>query len=231
MTDTVDSLMTRRKPTLTRPLLGLTLLLVEDSRFASEAMRMLCLRSGARLRRADSLRAARRHLGAYRPSVTIIDLGLPDGSGVDLIAELTRTDPDLALIATSGDPEGEAAARAAGAQGFMAKPVPSLGQFQSAVLAALPPEAQPRGPRALSSETVHPDAVALQDDLAHAAELLRGPADPETFAYIAQFLGGVARIAGDAGLADSADALRADPATAPGLADLLGLRIAQAGVV
>jgi len=55
-------------PTATRPLLGLTILVVEDSRFACDAMRLLCLRSGARIRRADCLRSARRHLQVYRPS-------------------------------------------------------------------------------------------------------------------------------------------------------------------
>ena len=80
-------------PTADRPLLGLTVLVIEDSRFACEAMRLLCLRSGARIRRADSLRAARRHLQVYRPSIVIADLGLPDGNGIDLIAELAQSQP------------------------------------------------------------------------------------------------------------------------------------------
>ena len=81
-TDTLPS------PTADRPLLGLTVLVIEDSRDACEAMRLLCLRSGARIRRADCMRAARRHLQVYRPSVVIADLGLRDGNGIDLIQEL-----------------------------------------------------------------------------------------------------------------------------------------------
>jgi DNA-binding response OmpR family regulator len=68
-----------------QPLAGLTILAVEDSRFASEALRLMCLRSDARLRRADSLEQADRHLSVYRPDVVIVDLGLPDGNGADLI--------------------------------------------------------------------------------------------------------------------------------------------------
>ena len=102
--------------TATRPLLGLTILVVEDSRFARDAMRLLCLRSGARIRRADCLRSARRHLQVYRPSVAIIDLGLPDGSGAELIKEQAVAEPRIqALLAISGDDTKEELSLAAGA--------------------------------------------------------------------------------------------------------------------
>ncbi|MGB0905001.1 MAG: response regulator, partial [Mangrovicoccus sp.] len=124
MSDTVESYLMRRQPTAARPLLGLTVLVVEDSRFASEAVRLLCLRSGARIRRADCLNSARRHLRTYRPAVVIVDLGLPDGSGEDLIQELAESsDPMELVLATSGDPDGRARAMAAGAMDFFEKPI------------------------------------------------------------------------------------------------------------
>lgn len=185
-------------PTATRPLLGLTVLVIEDSRFACEAMRLLCLRSGARIRRADCLRSARRHLQVYRPSVVIVDLGLPDGSGVDLITELTQTEPRVGVVlATSGDLDGEEVSMAAGADGFLEKPITSLAAFQQAVLSNLPADRQPTGLRELSDEVVSPDLMAFQDDMAHIADVLQDPADDQALDYVAQFLGGVARSAQD----------------------------------
>ena len=84
----LDDLLPARPPSQDRPLAGLTLLLVEDSRLACEAMRLICRRSGARLRRADTLEAAERHLRSYRPGAVVVDLHLPDGSGLDLLAAL-----------------------------------------------------------------------------------------------------------------------------------------------
>jgi CheY-like chemotaxis protein len=192
-----------------RPLLGLTLLLVEDSRLASEGMRLLCQRSGARLRRADSLQAAERHLKAFRPSVVVVDLGLPDGSGLDLIRRLAQARPCIdAIIATSGDDSLEGDARAAGAGAFIAKPIASLAAFQAAILSGLPSDRTPRGPRALPEGVVNPDPVALRDDLCRAAEVLaRGEAPG--FDYVAQFLQGVAKGAGDEALILATGALSA----------------------
>lgn len=197
-----------RLPTTKRPLLGLTILVVEDSRYACEAMRLLCLRSGARIRRADCLKSAYRHLKVYRPSVVIADLGLPDGSGADLIRAVAESSPRVGVIlGTSGDENAEAMAMEAGADGFLPKPITSLAEFQSAILSRLPADRQMSGPRELSDEVIEPDLLAFQDDMSHAAEVLNEAEDTKTLDYVAQFLGGVARSVGDSSLAGAADEL------------------------
>lgn len=195
-------------PTAARPLLGLTVLVVEDSRYACEAMRLLCLRSGARIRRADCIRSARRHLQVYRPSVVIVDLGLPDGNGVDLIAELAAVETERSVVlATSGDDALEAEAIAAGAEGFLQKPITSLAVFQQMILATLPADRQPPGLRSLVDEHVSPDELAYHDDITYAAELLDDSPNDQALDYIAQFLEGVARSVADKRMETAARAL------------------------
>ncbi|MGY9046374.1 hypothetical protein P775_02990 [Puniceibacterium antarcticum] len=195
-------------PTAARPLLGLTLLVVEDSRYACDAIRLMCLRSGARIRRADCLQSARRHLQVYRPSVIIVDMGLPDGSGAELIAELVIATPRVAVIlATSGDSFSESVAIAAGADDFLEKPVSSIAFFQNVILSHLPQERRPRGAREVQTEMVHPDPIAYRDDMAHAADILGGDVDGASLDYVARFLSGVAQIAGDAPLSVAAQDL------------------------
>lgn len=210
-----------------QPLQGITILLVEDSRFASEAMRLLCQRSGARLRRAGTLESAARHLSLYRPDVVIVDIGLPDGDGADLIRTLTR-DPAAApaVLGTSGDPECEGAARAAGARAFLPKPPASLAAFQTAILDLLPSpvlqaEAQPTGP-------LRPDTLALQDDLAYAAALLAVTRNATQRRYVAGFLASLAQSSLDGPLALAAEEAAMEDAALPRLAAIVSDRLARA---
>ncbi len=208
MSDDLSQFIATRPATAERPLLGLTVLLVEDSRFASEAMRLLCLRSGARIRRADCLRSAHRHLATYRPGVVVVDMGLPDGSGADLIREIkAMAAPAPAVLGLSGDPATEAEARAAGADAFLHKPLESLAEFQQAVLSTLPGQDRPRGLHVLPDETILPDPLALRDDLSHIAEMLAAAPDQADFGYVAHFLAGVARSAHDRALETAAEAI------------------------
>ena len=201
-----------RRPTPKRPLLGMTVLAVEDSRYACEALRLMCLRSGARIRRADSLTAATRHLKVYRPSVAIIDFGLPDGPGEDLIRDLAQANPRIGvLLGMSGNDAMEERAMDAGADGFLHKPIASLAVFQETVLSAAPNGHWQNGPRAVAHETVEPDISAYRDDISFVSELLEERQDGPTLDYVAQFLSGVARSARDVPLAEAAGVLSRTP--------------------
>lgn len=194
-----------------RPLTGLTVLVVEDSRFASEAVRLLCLRSGARIRRADCLRSAARHLQTYRPTVVFVDMGLPDGCGATLIRQMAQAEPRVSvIIGISGDPDAQTTAMAAGADGFLAKPIESLAMFQQAILSKLPSDQIGAAPRILPDDMIRPDTSGLRDDLAHVAEILSNAQDTTAIDYIARFLAGVARSAHDPALEAAATALARD---------------------
>ncbi|SHI53628.1 response regulator [Wenxinia saemankumensis] len=181
-----------------RPLAGLTLLLVEDSRHAADGIRLFCQRAGARIRRADSLAAARRHLCVYRPGAVVVDMGLPDGTGAELIAELHAARPRIGiLLGLSADPGARAAALQAGADGFLTKPGPTFAGF----VALLGAGATSDGP----ALAVGAEGPSLRDDLARAEMLL--VEEDGNVAYAAQFLGSLARASGDGPLARGADRL------------------------
>ncbi len=178
------------------PLQGLTLLVVDDSRFTCDALRLILQRAGARLRRAESLEIARLHLAFQRPDLAIVDLGLPDGRGEDLIAELAAE--GFPVLGLSGDPDGREAALDAGATGFLEKPLGSAAGLvrliRQLVTGAGPVEKGEDPPAPLG------DPLALRDDLARAAALIAAPGDAS---YARSFLRSLARAAGDAALEDA----------------------------
>lgn len=189
------------------PLAGLTVLAVEDSRYACDAMRLMCQRLGARFRRADTLAGARAHLRTYRPDVVIVDLGLPDGRGEVLIRDLTmQTLWQVAVIGISGDPAGRQAALAAGAVGFLEKPLPGLRAFAEMLGHHLPARRLTglAPPLTDAASRISPDPLALQDDLVQAARVLDQQPDARTRSFVARFVGGVARAAGDLALTQAA---------------------------
>ncbi len=194
---------------------GVTITLVEDSLSASEAIRLMSLSSGARLRRADGIATAGRHLAIYKPQVVIVDIGLPDGNGLDLVRELARQPgPDKpGIVALSGaDPaEWGIAARRAGAGAMLAKPIESLSAFQRAVLSVLE-DAGDRIERVAAEGAAprEPSARVLADDLAAARELLTTAyeaRDAEGMRFSGRFLSGVAALARNEDLERTARAL------------------------
>ncbi len=72
---------------------------------------------------ADSLSAARRALADEVPEVLLTDLGLPDGSGIELIAEVATAHPsvEIAVMTVFADERHVIEAIEAGATGYLLK--------------------------------------------------------------------------------------------------------------
>jgi DNA-binding NarL/FixJ family response regulator len=72
---------------------------------------------------APDFQSENRSLAEFRPDLLVTDLGLPDGSGVDLIRSATKTLPDcqIMVITVFGDEKNVIAALEAGADGYLLK--------------------------------------------------------------------------------------------------------------
>ncbi|GAB4264390.1 MAG: response regulator [Pararhodobacter sp.] len=184
-----------------------TMLLVEDSRLAAEAVRLLSRRVGFRLRRAETLASALLHLKVYRPDIVLVDIGLPDGSGLDLLAALSRSGQrPLRLVAISGDAGLERAALLAGADAFLLKPISFARHLADLTGDPVQPrETLDQADRLLGLEPASratdrnagADPLALRDDLRRALAMLDAGAGGATLGYVAQFLASVGRILRD----------------------------------
>ena len=102
-----------------------TVMLVEDDpAFLARFCGIVASAPELRLMAAVSdLAAARQLLVTQAPDVLLTDLGLPDGSGIDLIRETARAHPgtDIMVISIFGDEEHVVACIEAGATGYVLK--------------------------------------------------------------------------------------------------------------
>ena len=87
---------------------------------------------GCVVRAVSTVAGARRLLRQERFSLAIVDIKLPDGSGVDLIGEICRRHPDTMCVVNSifDDDQHVFAALRAGAQGYLTKDEPRDSQAE-----------------------------------------------------------------------------------------------------
>lgn len=111
---------------------GLRLLVVEDEPMNRTLLRAVLQRSGdpdlrsALIREAETLAQARALLSSGPADVVILDVRLPDGSGLDLARELVSQGgfarPRILIMSASVLPEERTAAIEAGCDAFLGKP-------------------------------------------------------------------------------------------------------------
>jgi CheY-like chemotaxis protein len=102
-------------------------LVVDDHELNLRLLERLLEMEGREVRSAGSLAAAERALAEERPAMIVLDLNLPDGSGLELTRKL-KAEPRTASIpivacTAAVMPADEDRALAAGCDAFVAKPI------------------------------------------------------------------------------------------------------------
>jgi two-component system KDP operon response regulator KdpE len=113
------------------------ILVVEDEAEIRRFVRMSLQAAGHEVYEADGLQRGLIEAGTRRPDLVVLDLGLPDGDGVDLIRDLRQWSavPVIVLSARSGEAD-KITALDAGADDYLVKPF-GAGELQARVRAQL----------------------------------------------------------------------------------------------
>ena len=102
---------------------GSTIVVVEDEPTLRRFIRMSLASDGHQVHEADTLQRGLIELGTRRPDLVVLDLGLPDGDGVDLIRDLrTWSDIPVLVLSARTDEAQKVVALDAGADDYLAKP-------------------------------------------------------------------------------------------------------------
>ncbi|HEY3314548.1 MAG TPA: response regulator transcription factor [Bacillota bacterium] len=86
---------------------GKPILVVEDDHGVTMGLSYALKQEGWRVAEAPSLAEARKLYAAEEPALAIVDIGLPDGSGFDLVREWRKTSPVPILFLTARDLEAD----------------------------------------------------------------------------------------------------------------------------
>ncbi|MEO7941386.1 MAG: sigma-54 dependent transcriptional regulator, partial [Burkholderiaceae bacterium] len=99
-------------------------LIIDDEADAAEMMAELIAADGYTVATAGSLQAARRQMVLRRPDIVLLDLMLPDGSGLDLVNEIKELGGiEVVLITGHASVETSVQALRLGAADYLTKPV------------------------------------------------------------------------------------------------------------
>ena len=100
-------------------------LIVDDDRATSAGMADVVEEWGYEPEVADTVKAGWNAINKLLPDVAIVDLKLPDGSGLDLLHRIKETFPDVSVIILTGHATVDSAVKAlkVGAEDYVTKPV------------------------------------------------------------------------------------------------------------
>lgn len=150
-----------------KPLVSREILLVEDHAETARGMQAVAERAfpGCRVHWASTLAGAREVIATRRDlDLALVDLALPDGSGLDVLAHLRQEQPKtLCVVTTIYDDDGHIfPALAAGAEGYLLKgeEPDSLVRHLQSIAQGVPP-LSPRVARRMLAHFRQPEANSV----------------------------------------------------------------------
>jgi len=107
------------------PILKKQILLVEDESVFANAVRKHLLRKGYDINIASDLKSARLYVKENIPDLILLDMRLPDGSGLDLLNEIKskNTNTEILVMSAYGELEDAVSAMKLGASDYLKKPI------------------------------------------------------------------------------------------------------------
>jgi|CXWL01.1.fsa_nt_gi DNA-binding NtrC family response regulator len=104
---------------------ALKILIVDDDRFVRMALGEALRSWEYRTIEAESVVSAKKAFAEEDPAIVLLDIDLPDGSGLDILTEIKAKSPETICVMITGnvDVENTVAALRGGAHDFISKPV------------------------------------------------------------------------------------------------------------
>ncbi|QTF09350.1 two-component system response regulator KdpE [Brenneria izadpanahii] len=113
------------------------ILIVEDEKEIRRFVRQALEAEGCRVYDADTLQRGLIEAATRKPELVILDLGLPDGSGIDYIRDLRQwSSMPIIVLSARADEQDKIEALDAGADDYLTKPF-GIGELMARVRAAL----------------------------------------------------------------------------------------------
>ena len=107
------------------PIIKKQILLVEDESVFANAVRKHLLRKQYDISLANDLKSARQYIKENIPDLILLDMRLPDGSGLDLLNEIKSKNTNIEVLVMSayGELEDAVSAMKLGASDYLKKPI------------------------------------------------------------------------------------------------------------
>lgn len=115
----------------------ISVLIVEDEKEIRRFLRTALESEGLRVYDAETLQRGLIEATTRKPDLVILDLGLPDGDGIDFIRDYRQwSQTPVIVLSARSDEQDKIAALDAGADDFLAKPF-GIGELQARLRVAL----------------------------------------------------------------------------------------------